>query len=88
MENKTSKITLARDSIHDFHQSSKLNKKAENTPRPESEIFQKSNPELEVNAITELPVERPTTNLGLDGSRPTTNLVEKKDKSKRKLTEK
>tara|TARA_R110001606_G_scaffold207876_2_gene355514 strand:+ start:88 stop:843 length:756 start_codon:yes stop_codon:yes gene_type:complete len=69
--------------------------KIENTPKPESEIFQKSNPELEVKPITEPPPDRPTTNLGLDGSRPTTNLVEKKDKQsnpsgkpKRKLTEK
>tara|TARA_R110002153_G_scaffold4606_2_gene21677 strand:+ start:543 stop:1265 length:723 start_codon:yes stop_codon:yes gene_type:complete len=59
--------------------------KIDSAPKPESEIFQKSNPELEIKPITAPPVDRPTTNLGLDNSRPTTNIT---SKPKRKLTEK
>lgn len=58
--------------------------KVANTPKPESEIFQKKSVKFE-DSKPEIQPDRPTTNLGLDGSRPTTNIV---DKPKKKLTEK
>ena len=60
--------------------------KVANTPKPESEIFQKKDVKFEESKEeTKIPEDRPTTNLGLDDSRPTTNIS---SKPKRKLTEK